>query len=121
MLKQRVITALVLLAILLPALFWPTVVIAGLMFTILALYPFIESFVTGDSVATAIRNGQVDRGVIVCGSGAGTRAARTRRSSRAARGCCRPSFTAASIRRGALSLSFPYMSSPTMGVPRSLR
>jgi ubiquinol-cytochrome c reductase cytochrome b subunit len=34
-----------------PALFWPTVVIAGLMFTVLALYPFIERKLTGDTAA----------------------------------------------------------------------
>ena len=32
-----------------PALFWPTVVIAGAMFTVLALYPFIERKLTGDT------------------------------------------------------------------------
>ncbi|SFF16206.1 cytochrome bc1 complex cytochrome b subunit [Blastococcus tunisiensis] len=32
-----------------PALFWPTVVIAGLMFTLLALYPVIERKMTGDT------------------------------------------------------------------------
>ncbi|TQN43504.1 menaquinol-cytochrome c reductase cytochrome b subunit precursor [Blastococcus colisei] len=32
-----------------PALFWPTVVIAGLMFTLLALYPLIERKMTGDT------------------------------------------------------------------------
>jgi ubiquinol-cytochrome c reductase cytochrome b subunit len=34
-----------------PALFWPTVVIAGAMFTILALYPFIERKLTGDTAS----------------------------------------------------------------------
>jgi ubiquinol-cytochrome c reductase cytochrome b subunit len=34
-----------------PALFWPTVVIAGLMFTVLALYPFIERKLTGDTAS----------------------------------------------------------------------
>jgi ubiquinol-cytochrome c reductase cytochrome b subunit len=34
-----------------PALFWPTVVIAGLMFTVLALYPFIERLLTGDTAS----------------------------------------------------------------------
>jgi quinol---cytochrome-c reductase cytochrome b subunit len=34
-----------------PALFWPTVVIAGAMFTILALYPFIERKLTRDTAA----------------------------------------------------------------------
>jgi ubiquinol-cytochrome c reductase cytochrome b subunit len=34
-----------------PALFWPTVVIAGLMFTLLALYPFIERKLTGDTAS----------------------------------------------------------------------
>jgi ubiquinol-cytochrome c reductase cytochrome b subunit len=33
------------------ALFWPTVVIAGLMFTVLALYPFIERKLTGDTAS----------------------------------------------------------------------
>ena len=32
-----------------PALFWPTVVVAGAMFTVLALYPFIERKLTGDT------------------------------------------------------------------------
>jgi ubiquinol-cytochrome c reductase cytochrome b subunit len=32
-----------------PALFWPTVVIAGAMFTVLALYPVIERKMTGDT------------------------------------------------------------------------
>jgi ubiquinol-cytochrome c reductase cytochrome b subunit len=34
-----------------PALFWPTVVVAGLMFTVLALYPMIERKLTGDTAA----------------------------------------------------------------------
>jgi len=34
-----------------PALFWPTVVIAGLMFTALALYPFIERKLTKDTAS----------------------------------------------------------------------
>jgi ubiquinol-cytochrome c reductase cytochrome b subunit len=34
-----------------PALFWPTVVIAGAMFTVLALYPFIERKLTKDTAA----------------------------------------------------------------------
>ena len=34
-----------------PALFWPTVVIAGLMFTVLALYPSIERKLTGDTAS----------------------------------------------------------------------
>ena len=34
-----------------PALFWPTVVIAGAMFTLLALYPFIERKMTGDTAS----------------------------------------------------------------------
>ncbi|MDT0277916.1 cytochrome bc1 complex cytochrome b subunit [Blastococcus goldschmidtiae] len=34
-----------------PALFWPTVVIAGAMFTVLALYPSIERKLTGDTAA----------------------------------------------------------------------
>src|SRR5918998_3478110 len=34
-----------------PALFWPTVVIAGLMFTLLALYPFLERKLTGDTAS----------------------------------------------------------------------
>jgi ubiquinol-cytochrome c reductase cytochrome b subunit len=34
-----------------PALFWPTVVVAGLMFTVLALYPFIERKLTGDTAS----------------------------------------------------------------------
>jgi ubiquinol-cytochrome c reductase cytochrome b subunit len=34
-----------------PALFWPTVVIAGAMFTILALYPNIERKLTGDTAS----------------------------------------------------------------------
>ena len=34
-----------------PALFWPTVVIAGAMFTVLALYPFIERKLTGDTAS----------------------------------------------------------------------
>jgi ubiquinol-cytochrome c reductase cytochrome b subunit len=34
-----------------PALFWPTVVIAGAMFTLLALYPNIERKLTGDTAA----------------------------------------------------------------------
>src|SRR5215208_4624214 len=34
-----------------PALFWPTVVIAGLMFTLLALYPMIERKLTGDTAS----------------------------------------------------------------------
>lgn len=34
-----------------PALFWPTVVIAGAMFTILALYPSIERKMTGDTAS----------------------------------------------------------------------
>jgi ubiquinol-cytochrome c reductase cytochrome b subunit len=34
-----------------PALFWPTVVVAGLMFTVLALYPMIERRMTGDTVS----------------------------------------------------------------------
>ena len=34
-----------------PALFWPTVVIAGPMFTVLALYPFIERKLTGDTAS----------------------------------------------------------------------
>jgi ubiquinol-cytochrome c reductase cytochrome b subunit len=34
-----------------PALFWPTVVIAGLMFTVLALYPIIERRLTGDETS----------------------------------------------------------------------
>ncbi len=32
-----------------PALFWPTVVVAGAMFTVLALYPQIERKLTGDT------------------------------------------------------------------------
>ncbi|MCZ2807164.1 cytochrome bc complex cytochrome b subunit [Modestobacter sp. VKM Ac-2983] len=34
-----------------PALFWPTVVGAGLMFTVLALYPMIERKLTGDTAS----------------------------------------------------------------------
>src|SRR3954467_15478817 len=34
-----------------PALFWPTVVVAGLMFTLLALYPMIERKLTGDTAS----------------------------------------------------------------------
>jgi ubiquinol-cytochrome c reductase cytochrome b subunit len=34
-----------------PALFWPTVVIAGLMFTALGLYPMIERKLTGDTAS----------------------------------------------------------------------
>src|SRR5215218_8782414 len=34
-----------------PALFWPTVVVAGAMFTVLALYPMIERKLTGDTAA----------------------------------------------------------------------
>ena len=34
-----------------PALFWPTVVVAGLMFTVLALYPIIERKLTGDTAS----------------------------------------------------------------------
>ena len=34
-----------------PALFWPTVVIAGAMFTVLALYPIIERKLTGDTAS----------------------------------------------------------------------
>ncbi|MGY1632176.1 cytochrome bc complex cytochrome b subunit [Geodermatophilus sp. SYSU D01186] len=34
-----------------PALFWPTVVIAGLMFTVLALYPMIERKLTRDTAS----------------------------------------------------------------------
>ncbi len=34
-----------------PALFWPTVVIAGAMFTVLALYPSIERKLTGDTAS----------------------------------------------------------------------
>ena len=34
-----------------PALFWPTVVIAGAMFTVLALYPNIERKLTGDTAS----------------------------------------------------------------------
>jgi ubiquinol-cytochrome c reductase cytochrome b subunit len=34
-----------------PALFWPTVVVAGLMFTVLALYPMIERKLTGDTAS----------------------------------------------------------------------
>jgi ubiquinol-cytochrome c reductase cytochrome b subunit len=34
-----------------PALFWPTVVIAGAMFTLLALYPLIERKLTGDTAS----------------------------------------------------------------------
>jgi ubiquinol-cytochrome c reductase cytochrome b subunit len=34
-----------------PALFWPTVVVAGLMFTVLALYPMIERKLTGDTTS----------------------------------------------------------------------
>ena len=34
-----------------PALFWPTVVIAGAMFTLLALYPTIERKLTGDTAS----------------------------------------------------------------------
>jgi ubiquinol-cytochrome c reductase cytochrome b subunit len=34
-----------------PALFWPTVVIAGMMFTVLALYPIIERKLTKDETA----------------------------------------------------------------------
>jgi ubiquinol-cytochrome c reductase cytochrome b subunit len=34
-----------------PALFWPTVVIAGLMFTVLALYPMIERKITKDTAS----------------------------------------------------------------------
>jgi ubiquinol-cytochrome c reductase cytochrome b subunit len=34
-----------------PALFWPTVVIAGAMFTLLALYPMIERKLTGDTAS----------------------------------------------------------------------
>ena len=34
-----------------PALFWPTVVIAGAMFTLLALYPSIERKMTGDTAS----------------------------------------------------------------------
>ncbi|MGY2129289.1 cytochrome bc1 complex cytochrome b subunit [Blastococcus sp. SYSU DS0617] len=34
-----------------PALFWPTVVIAGAMFTVLALYPMIERKLTGDTAS----------------------------------------------------------------------
>jgi ubiquinol-cytochrome c reductase cytochrome b subunit len=34
-----------------PALFWPTVVVAGAMFTVLALYPMIERRLTGDTAS----------------------------------------------------------------------
>jgi ubiquinol-cytochrome c reductase cytochrome b subunit len=34
-----------------PALFWPTVVVAGAMFTLLALYPIIERKLTGDTAS----------------------------------------------------------------------
>jgi ubiquinol-cytochrome c reductase cytochrome b subunit len=34
-----------------PALFWPTVVVAGAMFTVLALYPMIERKMTGDTAS----------------------------------------------------------------------
>ncbi|HEY0127420.1 MAG TPA: cytochrome bc complex cytochrome b subunit [Blastococcus sp.] len=34
-----------------PALFWPTIVIAGIMFTLLALYPFIERKLTKDTTS----------------------------------------------------------------------
>jgi ubiquinol-cytochrome c reductase cytochrome b subunit len=34
-----------------PALFWPTVVVAGAMFTVLALYPIIERKMTGDTAS----------------------------------------------------------------------
>jgi ubiquinol-cytochrome c reductase cytochrome b subunit len=34
-----------------PALFWPTVVIAGTMFTLLALYPMLERKLTGDTAS----------------------------------------------------------------------
>src|SRR4051794_8693934 len=34
-----------------PALFWPTVVIAGAMFTLLALYPMLERKLTGDTAS----------------------------------------------------------------------
>ena len=34
-----------------PALFWPTVVIAGAMFTVLALYPMIERKLTRDTAS----------------------------------------------------------------------
>jgi len=34
-----------------PALFWPTVVVAGLMFTVLAVYPMIERKLTGDTAS----------------------------------------------------------------------
>jgi ubiquinol-cytochrome c reductase cytochrome b subunit len=34
-----------------PALFWPTVVVAGAMFTVLALYPSIERKLTGDTAS----------------------------------------------------------------------
>jgi ubiquinol-cytochrome c reductase cytochrome b subunit len=34
-----------------PALFWPTVVVAGAMFTVLALYPMIERKLTGDTAS----------------------------------------------------------------------
>jgi ubiquinol-cytochrome c reductase cytochrome b subunit len=34
-----------------PALFWPTVVVAGAMFTVLALYPIIERKLTGDTAS----------------------------------------------------------------------
>jgi ubiquinol-cytochrome c reductase cytochrome b subunit len=34
-----------------PALFWPTVVVAGAMFTVLALYPVIERKLTGDTAS----------------------------------------------------------------------
>ncbi|SOE02860.1 cytochrome bc1 complex cytochrome b subunit [Blastococcus haudaquaticus] len=34
-----------------PALFWPTVVVAGLMFTVLALYPMLERKMTGDTAS----------------------------------------------------------------------
>ncbi|MGY1707556.1 cytochrome bc complex cytochrome b subunit [Geodermatophilus sp. SYSU D00697] len=34
-----------------PALFWPTVVVAGIIFTVLALYPMIERKLTGDTAS----------------------------------------------------------------------
>jgi ubiquinol-cytochrome c reductase cytochrome b subunit len=34
-----------------PALFWPTVVVAGLMFTVLAIYPMLERKLTGDTAS----------------------------------------------------------------------
>jgi ubiquinol-cytochrome c reductase cytochrome b subunit len=34
-----------------PALFWPTVVVAGAMFTVLAIYPMIERKLTGDTAS----------------------------------------------------------------------